>query len=102
MADLSAAGLGEYEQVAAYEENPAVEALIRAWCNEKSSPELLPYEAALIDAPEDGLLPLVEAAKFFRALASALEGSTSCSRQRSSWVRLSVSNVSKALHNCKC
>ncbi len=69
MADLIAAGLGEDEQVAAYEENPAVEALIRAWCNEKSSPELLPYEAALIDAPEDGLLPLVEAQQ--QALAGA-------------------------------
>ena len=38
MADLIAAGLGEDERVAAYEENPSVEALIRAWCNEKAAP----------------------------------------------------------------
>ena len=58
MADLIAA-LGEDEVVAPFEVNPAVELMIRAWCNEKSAPELLPFAFALING-EAGILSMLE------------------------------------------
>ena len=42
--------LGATDAHAATEVNPAIEEVIRAWCNEKASPELLPYRADLVDS----------------------------------------------------
>jgi hypothetical protein len=42
--------LGAAEAVASSEVNPAIDDLIRAWCNEKAAPELLPYNGELVAA----------------------------------------------------
>jgi hypothetical protein len=41
--------LGASDARASSEVNPAIEDLIRAWCNEKASPELLPYQGDLVE-----------------------------------------------------
>ena len=42
-------GLGASEKGVSTEVNPEIESLIRAWCNEKASPDLLPYQGDLVD-----------------------------------------------------
>jgi GINS complex subunit 4 len=37
-------------RAAGSEVNPKIEELLRAWCNEKASPELLPYQGELVDS----------------------------------------------------
>jgi hypothetical protein len=45
---LEEGGLGSSAEVEVSSENPSIQDIIRAWCNEKSAPELLPFKAELV------------------------------------------------------